>query len=349
MVQKNLAKRLKALRAKQKLSQERLAGKAGISRAYLARLEIGRHDSPLSTLTKLAKALKVKVTELLEMSDNSSFLAKAKCREFKPDTIFPPTDRFSVQLFRLMVATDDARHLQKLILIGLEDEKSASDDAERAIFNGEFLHFIRLICGHLYEAGHAFHDLETKFPGRLDSMVANDQAATETLEYLRQEFDQSQTESLQYSFFQPIRMNIGFHIKQEKLKTTYQKHTFAGDLKKGEVTMFGLPGVGRFHITDNLITLIIVDHFGGSLAEAWKKYDKKWEETIFFSQKLAHLVEHLLLHLFQTNPAALLKERDCSIRVSPAVLSSRKQVEKERQQKHPPKPRKSKGSDRATV
>ena len=66
IVQKHLAKRLKDLRAKRELTQERLAKRADISRAYLARLEIGRHDPPLSTLTKLAKALKVKVAKLLE-------------------------------------------------------------------------------------------------------------------------------------------------------------------------------------------------------------------------------------------------------------------------------------------
>lgn len=58
--------RLKALRAERGLSQEALAKKAGISREYLARLEAGQHDPPLSTLTKLAKALKVKVGKLLE-------------------------------------------------------------------------------------------------------------------------------------------------------------------------------------------------------------------------------------------------------------------------------------------
>ena len=65
IVQKHLAKRLKDLRAKRELTQERLAKRADISRAYLARLEIGRHDIPLSTLVRLAKALKVAVAELL--------------------------------------------------------------------------------------------------------------------------------------------------------------------------------------------------------------------------------------------------------------------------------------------
>ncbi len=65
-VQKHLARRLKDIRATRELTQERLAKRAHISRAYLARMEIGRHDPPLSTLVRLAKALNVKVTELLE-------------------------------------------------------------------------------------------------------------------------------------------------------------------------------------------------------------------------------------------------------------------------------------------
>ncbi len=58
--------RLRALRTKRGMSQEALAKKAGISRGYLLRLEAGRQDPTLGILTKLAKALKVKVGELLE-------------------------------------------------------------------------------------------------------------------------------------------------------------------------------------------------------------------------------------------------------------------------------------------
>ena len=61
-----LAKRIKALREQRGLSQEALAEKAGVSRGYLARLEIGRHDPTVGTVEKLAKALRVKVTDLLK-------------------------------------------------------------------------------------------------------------------------------------------------------------------------------------------------------------------------------------------------------------------------------------------
>jgi transcriptional regulator with XRE-family HTH domain len=61
-----LAKRIKALREQRGLSQETLAAKAGVSRGYLARLELGRHDPTVGTVEKLAKALRVKVTDLLK-------------------------------------------------------------------------------------------------------------------------------------------------------------------------------------------------------------------------------------------------------------------------------------------
>lgn len=58
--------RLKRLRAERKMSQANLAKASGVSREYIARLELGQQDPTLGTLTKLAKALKVKVGELLE-------------------------------------------------------------------------------------------------------------------------------------------------------------------------------------------------------------------------------------------------------------------------------------------
>ena len=61
-----LGRRVKALREKRKLSQVALAKRAGVSRGYLARLEIGYHDPTVTMLVKLAKALRVKVTQLLE-------------------------------------------------------------------------------------------------------------------------------------------------------------------------------------------------------------------------------------------------------------------------------------------
>ena len=68
MAARRFPMKLKQLREARGLSQAALAkkvGRGGVSREYIARLETGKHDPPLSTLEKLAKALGVRVTELL--------------------------------------------------------------------------------------------------------------------------------------------------------------------------------------------------------------------------------------------------------------------------------------------
>lgn len=59
--------RIVQLRTKQELSQRELAKKAGVSVAYVALIETGERTNPsLTVLRRLAKALQVPVTELLE-------------------------------------------------------------------------------------------------------------------------------------------------------------------------------------------------------------------------------------------------------------------------------------------
>jgi len=65
-VLQRLALEIKALRKERGWTQSALARKAGVSAGHIARLETMRHDPKLSTLVKLAKALGVPVTELLE-------------------------------------------------------------------------------------------------------------------------------------------------------------------------------------------------------------------------------------------------------------------------------------------
>jgi len=58
--------RLKELRNKKGWSQAVLAAKLGVTREYLARLEGGQHDPPLSTVERLAKILNVQISKLVE-------------------------------------------------------------------------------------------------------------------------------------------------------------------------------------------------------------------------------------------------------------------------------------------
>ena len=63
---------LQRLRTRRGLTQEQLAVKAGLVRVYVTKLEQGGHDPTLTMLVRLAKALRVSVTELLGESVSAS-------------------------------------------------------------------------------------------------------------------------------------------------------------------------------------------------------------------------------------------------------------------------------------
>ena len=61
-----MASRLRKLREQRGLTQAQLADAAGLSRQYVARLERAMQDPRFSTLEKLARALRVKVSRLID-------------------------------------------------------------------------------------------------------------------------------------------------------------------------------------------------------------------------------------------------------------------------------------------
>jgi transcriptional regulator with XRE-family HTH domain len=60
-----MGQRLKKLREVREMSRAELAELAGITREYVRRIEAGAQDPTLGTLQKIAKALKVKVADLV--------------------------------------------------------------------------------------------------------------------------------------------------------------------------------------------------------------------------------------------------------------------------------------------
>ena len=60
-----MLKKLPMLRKKRNLTQRALAELSGISYVHIARMETGESDPRLSTLKALAKALKVKIGDLV--------------------------------------------------------------------------------------------------------------------------------------------------------------------------------------------------------------------------------------------------------------------------------------------
>jgi hypothetical protein len=86
---------------------------------------------------------------------------------------FPVAAPFSIPRLGLMMASDDARHLQELLIIAREKAADALP-AEQSILNGKIGHLFRLLCGHLHEAKEVFLDLENKAPGLVDAAIGQD-------------------------------------------------------------------------------------------------------------------------------------------------------------------------------
>jgi transcriptional regulator with XRE-family HTH domain len=61
-----VSQQLRAMRALRGVSQRRLAAQSGVSRSYLARLELGQQDPTVGIVRKLAAALEVPVSLLIE-------------------------------------------------------------------------------------------------------------------------------------------------------------------------------------------------------------------------------------------------------------------------------------------
>ncbi len=57
---------LKQIRVKRKLTQAGLAEKVGVARVTIARIETGHRNPSMDLLQRLAKALKVKLPDLLK-------------------------------------------------------------------------------------------------------------------------------------------------------------------------------------------------------------------------------------------------------------------------------------------
>ena len=70
MLRRRIGARVRALRAGNGLTQLQLAGRSGISRPSIANVEAGRQNVGLRQLCRLAKALGVRVEDLL-VADNA--------------------------------------------------------------------------------------------------------------------------------------------------------------------------------------------------------------------------------------------------------------------------------------
>jgi hypothetical protein len=245
-------------------------------------------------------------------------ISKARRIKFQIDKIFPLDEPQSVPLLRLMMASNDVRHLQKLLLSANERAKTASD-IERSILNGEISHLLKLLCGHLYEAGNAFRNFEGKCAGLLDAATAKDEDRKADLIYLRQVYAKTTAGAFHYNFLKPIRDYFGFHYKERQLREELERHIKANDLE-GNLIVVEYEGLGRYSVSDHLAASAAQQLLGATPDNFQQKFAEAMFEAVKVGQALFQVVDHLLFHIFRIRKDAIIDEQDGEVTVPPELL-----------------------------
>jgi len=82
MLQKKIGLRIKELRLKNKMTQEKLSELANIDISFLSEIECGKRNISLNTIEKISQALKIDVNYLLNESIPQNHLDKNEMEKY---------------------------------------------------------------------------------------------------------------------------------------------------------------------------------------------------------------------------------------------------------------------------
>jgi len=323
--------KIRRLRMAKGWSQVELARQAQVTQAFISQLEAGLKKSPgVVDLLRIARALGVTVEELVGMTnthDDSQVQSQAYKLDFRLATIFRPDKPLSVPLLRLMMAANDVRHVQKLSLLAIEriDQGTAFD---RIVLNGEMLHLHRLLCGHLFEAGIAFRDIDTDHPELADSAVRGTEHES-TLRHLREAYASDPPGAFHFSFLKQVRDQFGFHYKAEKIQSKLQDFVSRSDMD-GTVIGAEFGGLTRYVIADHLLIGMLQDILDSELPDLHTAFEKIMGKTLSLAGDLADVVDLMLLPLLEEDSSAIIKQESGTVSVQPELLAAKQKVDKQR-------------------
>jgi len=73
MITEKVGQRIRELRLKQNLSQEKLALKAGVDRTYLAGVESGKRNATITSIDKIVTALGVELKDFFDFQKSVDY------------------------------------------------------------------------------------------------------------------------------------------------------------------------------------------------------------------------------------------------------------------------------------
>lgn len=236
---------------------------------------------------------------------------------FRIRQAFPADSPLSIPLLRLMAAVNDVRYIQKSVLIAQQRVKTASPTVEGLILEGELGYLLRMLLGHLHEAGIASRDVNERYGTGVDALIRDDTSAQGEVAKLRAVYCDTQPAGLNKILLEGVRTPWAFHYKYERFKEALEKHPDGATIIVSEYA-----GVGRYTVTDDFAKRYIVDKVGGIEA-----FQQLVGEAIDLAGTLGRAVDHLLGAVFGSRVTdIIMEETNEDVLIPPEIARARNQL-----------------------
>ncbi len=234
---------------------------------------------------------------------------------FRLREVFRVNDPLSVPLLRLMAATNDARHMVRLLTI-LHDGIDDLNETEQLLKAAEFGYLVRMLCGHLHEAGKAIRHIWTHQEARRRTQrllrVAED--GGEAFEHVRSQFMDYSPSSIVF-VLEHIRNHAAFHYLNQDFDVAHREHPDESALLIAHTAS----GFNRYLVTDGFASWAIQQVVG----PGYNDYSREVTRVFELSNSLGTAVDHLLVGFFKECESAILKQEVVLIRIPPEIQRQR--------------------------
>lgn len=246
---------------------------------------------------------------------------------FRLADVFAMDQPLSVPLLRLMMASNDVRHIQKLMLS--KDERiGQGNDFGSVVLNGEILHLERMLCGHLYEAGTAFRNIDIPHPEIAGTAVHGTEYEP-SLQRLREMYASDPPGAFHHSFLYEVRNKFGFHYKSEAIKHKLEEFLRRGDLE-AEVIHAELSGLSRYVIADHVSIGMLQDILNTELPDLNEAFEKAMDKALSLARDLSDVVDLMLLPLLERHESAIIKREIGTLSVQCDLVTAEQKVDEQR-------------------
>ncbi len=188
---------------------------------------------------------------------------------FNPVEVFPPDERLTTPLLRLMLAADDVR-LARRLFIETSGRLEAATGIQQRLLTGELWYGLRFLCSHLHEAIDGLRTLMGTFgPDEVRGILKEQPEALNAFAALRAVAETDKPTRMQTFIFK-ARSTIGSHYDNEAIERVFAKYAGVPGYLEGMVTGSDVGGLARFTLTDALAVLLLLDAAGAELPTTMK-------------------------------------------------------------------------------